>query len=375
MKNYAAGRAMPIVALAGLVAAVAVSPTSAKQGRVSVSGVEQAKAKVLAAMKLPTFKPPGAAVPMSKLKGKNVWIMTSTLTVPFVADIAHGAQTAAKTAGWNTRLIDGKGNITEWNRILGEAISQKVDAVISVASSPVVMKPQMAKAKAAGIPVVDVLTADQADPLVPGTFAHVSISFYTSGTLQADYVIWKSGGKADVLIFGDNEFPGEVTRVKGMKDEFHKLCPACKVTFQDTQVGKLGTGLGQTAQTLLRRDPSINWVLPTYDAQALYIVPAIKQAGLAGKVKVVSSDAVKSNLDWTAKSDVQIADVGEPDQWAGWASVDMIARAMLHMPRVQPGIPLRMFDATNLKNVNTGDADQLFGGSYVAQYKRLWGLG
>jgi ribose transport system substrate-binding protein len=160
-----------------------------------------------------------------------------------------------------------------------------------------------------------------------------------------------------------------------MQDEFHKLCPACKVTFQDTQVAKLGTSLGQTAQTLLRRDPSINWVLPTYDAQALYIVPAIKQAGLAGKVKVVSSDAVKSNLDWTAKSDVQVADVGEPDQWAGWASVDMIARAMLHLPRVAPGIPLRMFDATNLKGVNTGDADQLFGGSYIAQYKRLWGIG
>jgi ribose transport system substrate-binding protein len=178
-----------------------------------------------------------------------------------------------------------------------------------------------------------------------------------------------------VLIFGDNEFPGEVTRVKGMKDEFKKLCPACKVTFQDTQVAKLGTALGQTAQTLLRRDPSIGWVLPTYDAQALYIVPAIKQAGLAKKVKVVSSDAVTSNLQWTAKSDVQIADVGEPDQWAGWASVDMIARAMLGMPRVAPGIPLRMFDATNLKGVNTADANQLFGGSYVKQYKTLWGMG
>src|SRR4029078_1526909 len=99
----------------------------------------------LSVMKQPKFKPPGAAVPMSKLKGKNVWIMTSTLTVPFVADIAHGAQAGAKAAGWKTRLIDGKGNITEWNRILSEAISQKVDAVISVASSPVGMKTQLAK--------------------------------------------------------------------------------------------------------------------------------------------------------------------------------------------------------------------------------------
>jgi hypothetical protein len=47
---------------------------------------------------------------------------------------------------------------------------------------------------------------------------------------------------------------------------------------------------------------------------------------------------------------------------------------MLHMPRVEPGIPLRMFDATNLKGVNTGDASQLFGGSYITQYKKLWGM-
>jgi ribose transport system substrate-binding protein len=373
MRKFAGSRTVGIAVAASLATAVVAAPIAARSDH-GVSGVDQARAKVLAAMKLPKFAQGGAPIPMSKLKGKNVWIMTSTLTVPFVADIAHGAQAGAKAAGWKTRLIDGKGNVTEWNRILAEAISQKVDAVISVASSPVVMKPQMAKAKQAGIPVVDVLTADQADPLVPGTFAHVSISFYTSGTLQADYVIWKSGGKADVLIFGDNEFPGEVTRVKGMKDEFRKLCPACKVTFQDTQVAKLGTSLGQTAQTLLRRDPKIDWVLPTYDAQALYIVPAIKQAGLADKVKVVSSDAVTSNLNWTKKSDVQVADIGEPDQWAGWASVDMIARAMLGQKRVDPAIPLRMFDATNLKGVNTANANQLFGGSYVKQYKTLWGM-
>src|SRR6185312_13583585 len=133
------------------------------------------------------------------------------------------------------------------------------------------------------------------DPLVPGTFSHVSISFYDSGRLQADYVI--ANGKPDthVLIFGDNEFPGEVTRVQGMKDEFAKLCPDCKVTVQDTQVANLATDLQRTTQTLLRRDPDIAWVLPTYDAQGLYIVAGIKTAGLAKSVKVVGSDAVSDN--------------------------------------------------------------------------------
>lgn len=348
--------------------------STTQQGNTNQAGVQEATQKLTAAQQLPTFNPPGTAVDMSKLANKRVWVMTSTLAVPFVADIAKGTMEAAQQAGWKAQLLDGKGDVSEWNRILGEAIGQHVDAVISIAASPEVMKPQMAAAKAANIPVIDVLTADKASELVPGTFAHVSISFYQSGQLQADYVIAKSNGKANVLVFGDNEFPAEVTRVQGIRDEFSKLCPACKVTVQDTQVGQLGTTLGSTAQTLLRKDPTIDWVLPTYDAQALYIVPAIKQANLQSKVKVVGSDAVPSNLDWVAKNDVQVADVGEPDVWTGWAAVDEMARAMLGMQPVDESIPLRMFVAENLVGVSTSDENALWGGSFRDQYKKLWGM-
>ena len=319
-----------------IVAGLAASPIWGRGD----GGVQTATAKIVAAKQLPKWKPPGSAIDMQSLKGKNVWVLTSTLTVPFVADIAKGTIEAAKVAGWKTKLLDGKGTVTEWSRIMAEAISEHADAIISIAASPVLMKPQMAKAKAAGIPVIDVLTADKAAPLVPGTFSHVSISFYGSGVLQADYAIMNSKGTAHVLILGDNEFPGEVTRVQGMQAEFKKLCPNCKTTFHDTQVGSLGTDLGPLTQTLLRKDPSITYVLPTYDAQAIYVVAAIKQAGLQNKVKVISSDAVTSNLDWTKVGNVQIADVGEPDVWTGWAAVDEMARGMLGKSAVDEGIPL-----------------------------------
>lgn len=357
-------------ATAMIVAGLVASPI---WGR-SDGGVQTATAKIVAAKKLPTWTPPGSAVNMASLKGKSVWVLTSTLAVPFVANIAKGTIEAAKVAGWKTKLLDGKGSVTEWSRIMGLAIAGHADAIISVAASPELMKPQMAKAKAAGIPVIDVLTADKAAPLVPGTFSHVSISFVQSGALQSDYTIMNSKGTAHVLILGDNEFPAEVSRVRGIQAEFKKLCPTCKTTFHDTQVGKLGTDLGSLTQTLLRKDPSITYVLPTYDAQALYIVPAIKQAGLQNKVKVIGSDAVSSNLDWTKKSYIQVADVGEPDIWTGWSAVDEMARGMLKMPAVDEGIPLRMFDASNLKGLNTADENQLFGGSFRTFYAKLWGL-
>jgi len=367
-----AALALTLILTAGIGAGGRIPVASAARPA-AASGVRQAVQAVQTAMQRPKFVEPGSPVAMSKLKGKTIWIITSTLAVPFVATIAHGVQAAAQVAGLSTMLFDGKGNVSEWNRGMTEAVNQGASGIVTVGASPVLMKGPTAAAKKAHIPVVDTLTADQADPLVPGTFAHVSISFYHSGQIQADYTIAESNGRAQALVFGDNEFPGEVTRVQGMRQQFETLCPACAVTVQDTQVGNLGTALGQLTQTLLRRSPDITWVLPTYDAQAVYVVPALKQANLSSTVKVVSSDAVSSNLDWVRQGTAQVADVGEPDVWCGWAAVDEIARAMLGMPAVNERIPLRLFTRANLAGV-ADDENKLFGGDFVTQYKKLWGM-
>lgn len=377
-------RRTSVIAATGVLAAVALTgcghvgdsggASTAAAGDLSANQKE-ALANIDAAKKMPTFSenPP---VAMGPLAGKKVVVLASTLAVPFVANIANGAKEAAKEVGWDATVIDGKGSVTEWSRVVNQAVSQGVDGILTVGASPAQFAPAVASAKAAGIPLVDVLTADQdKDPLIDGTFAHTSISFYDSGRLQADYVIANGAADAHVLVFGDNEFPGEVTRVQGMKDEFAKLCPDCKVTVQDTQVANLATDLQRTTQTLLRRDPDITWVLPTYDAQGLYIVAGIKTAGLAKTVKVVGSDAVSDNLDLIKKGDVQVADVGEPDVWAGWAGVDMLGRALAGQDPVKPNIPLRVFDAENLKGVDTSDTEALFGGSFREDFKKVWGLG
>lgn len=354
-------------AMAACLGALMLSPVA------RADGLAEAKAEVEKAMQKPQFVAPGEPFEMSKLKGKHVWIITSTMAVPFVATIAHGVQAAAKVAGIETTLFDGKGDVSEWNRGMAQAVSQHVDGIITVGASPELMKGPTGDALKANIPVVDAVTADKTAPLVPGTFSHVSISFYHSGQLQADYAILKSAGKAHVLILGDNEFPGEVSRVEGMQKEFSTRCPACAVTVQDTQVGNLGVKLGQMTQTLLRRSPDIGMVLPTYDAQAIYVVPAIKAANFDNPVDVIGSDAVPSNLDWIRQGNIQIADVGEPETWLGWAALDEVARGMLGLKAVDEQIPLRLFTADNLKGVSN-EENELFGGDFEAAYKKLWGL-
>ena len=357
----------------GILLAAAVSGALAGAPGARADGLAEAEAAVEKAMQKPEFVAPGEPFDISKLKGKHVWIITSTLAVPFVATIAHGVEAAAKAAGIETTLFDGKGDVSQWNRGMAQAVSQHADGIVTVGASPELMKGPTGDALKANIPVVDAVTADKTAPLVPGTFSHVSISFDHSGQLQADEAIARTEGKAKVLILGDNEFPGEVSRVEGMRKEFSTRCPDCVVTIQDTQVGNLGVKLGQLTQTLLRRDPDINMVLPTYDAQAIYVVPAIKAANFDRTIGVIGADAVPSNLDWIRQGNIQIADVGEPETWLGWAALDEVARGMLGMKPVDEQIPLRLFAAENLKGVSN-DENELFGGDYEAQYKKLWSV-
>ena len=50
-------------------------------------------------MRKPELVAPGKSFDIAKLKGKRVWIITSTMAVPFVATIAHGVEAAAKVTG------------------------------------------------------------------------------------------------------------------------------------------------------------------------------------------------------------------------------------------------------------------------------------
>ena len=68
--------------------------------------------------------------------------------------------------------------------------------------------------------------------------------------------------------------------------------------------------------------------------------PRSRRRTSTSPVEVIGSDAVPSNLDWIRHGNVQIADVGEPEMWLGWAALDEVARGMLGLPPVDEQIPL-----------------------------------
>src|SRR6185437_6135781 len=152
MRKQPKGRCGALLA-AAVSAAVAGALAGAPTAR--ADGLAEAKAEVAKAMQKPEFVAPGEPFDISKLKGKHVWIITSTLAVPFVATIAHGVEAAAKVAGLETTLFDGKGDVSEWNRGMAQAVAQHADGIVTVGASPELMKGPTGDALKANIPVVD----------------------------------------------------------------------------------------------------------------------------------------------------------------------------------------------------------------------------
>jgi ABC-type sugar transport system substrate-binding protein len=186
-------------------------------------------------------------------------------------------------------------------------------------------------------------------------------------------MIAQAGGQGHLLVMGDKEFPSvELTQV-GLLDELKK-CTACVVdpvvyftaSQLPTQVANMTVGYLQT-------HPDINVMWSPYDPAAAAQVPAIKLAGLAGRMKLISVVAAAQNLDFIKQGNVQAADLAEGNDYLGWAGVDQAIRLLDKLPLAEPqgeGTPYALLDNTNLPSngVWTTPFD------YQTPFLALWGV-
>ncbi len=187
-----------------------------------------------------------------------------------------------------------------------------------------------------------------------------------------------SGGKANAVVFTVTAFgPVIAGEVKNIQDETSRLCVDCKVKTVDVPVTQLNN-VGTLASSLLRQDPTINYLIPAYDQLALFMVPAVHQLGMQDKVKILSTNATPGALKFVADHDVIAADAGEPDVWQGWGFADQAFRVLAGAePLDDIKTPYRLFDWNNIDQIDlnvTDDSNRYWDGDYRAVYKTMWGL-
>jgi ribose transport system substrate-binding protein len=141
---------------------------------------------------------------LSAVTDKHIVAITCTNQGSGCIQSAQAAAAAVKSFGWTMTIVDGKGDPNVWNSAILNAITDHADAILLSAVPTALVSGAMAKAKAAGIPIVTMFT-----PVLPdGAFGHVTVDHTLQGKQMADWVIADSNGKAHVIVNTDTEWRG-----------------------------------------------------------------------------------------------------------------------------------------------------------------------
>ncbi len=345
------------------------------------SGVDEAKKLIAPVQEEVEWQAPGPEFDATKAAGKSVWYIAPPLAIPFVKTLTDGFVDAVEEAGAKVTMFDGKGGLADQARGFEQAIAQNADLIVFQGIRPAAISAQIQSATKAGIPIISAVNADpgsrlkgENDNVLEGIAHCVSCA----GKMMADFVIADSGGKANaVAIWASDFYEGGQMQLDGIKGEFERLCPDCKLKIVDEPSAQWAQ-LTTLTQSLLRQDPTIDYLLPLYDGMATFMFPGIEAAGAGDTVKLVSFNATPAVMKDLSEGGVVVAEVGSAADWQGWAVADSALRELSGVDAIKdPKVPMRLFTKDNIGSIDLSAQESTWYGSsdYKSEYKTLWGLG
>lgn len=342
------------------------APAGGSGGRGSSQAVVAQAQQVVAQARQPVTSYPLPQSRLTAVKNKHIVAVTCTNQGSGCLQSAQAAEEAVKSLGWTMTIVDGKGDPNVWNSAILNAITAHADAMLLSAVPTALVSGAMAKAKAAGIPIVTMFTPVLQD----GAFGHVTVDHTLQGKQMADWVIADSKGKAHVIVNTDTEFTELRQRVSGFEAELAK-CSGCKVVATvPSTLATLVTELPGAAASAAQAHPDANYFIAVTDNHAVFAVQGLRQVNvLNNPVKVASYDGNTPSYQLLRDGSQAVDDV-EPYGLQGWLAADLLLRAFDHQTPSDHTLPSRMLDKQNVSASGMWDTDF----NYQNTLRSLWGV-
>ncbi len=329
---------------------------------------------------LPTSSPPVS-------KGKDIWFISCGEAAGGCAWTADGVKDAVallKPYGWTLTVFDTKLEPSRWALGVEQAIVAHASAIVLGSIDCGGIKPQLEKAKAAGIPVIGDQAFDCNDPVEGGgaSLFTATTQLGASPTLGTDVETWgaaeaalavvKTSGKVNAILFTNNQNAVTTYLAKGFKGYVSAHCTTCKVVEVPFLLANLeGSALTQKASTALLANPSTNVMVTPYDPAALGVATAISDAGKTSSITGISVLGLPPTNTLIKEGKGLNDDVGIDEVWAGYESVDDLVRIFDKQSPVDGGFGPGLINSTNV----TPGAFYKAPVNYAAAYAKLWKVG
>lgn len=303
---------------------------------------------------------------------KVAFVAGSTPQIPIYL---KGLTDASDVLGWEvSSMTFDQANPATITSTIDSAIDQKPDVIVVVALENATFASSLEKARAAGIPIVTAVTADDgAEGLYPIMRTKAQAAYTTKAMTS---IILEDAKRQDQTAHVLQLTVPAVNSVfapknDGVEANLAEQCPDCTrelldIAFPDVFNGKFT----QQVVSYIQKNPEVNYVLADSGQLGNGLDAALKQAGL-NDVKVYGFDA----------SNVQLKELeaGRPGAWTvapyqvnGWMMADLIAR-------IKTDGDTTVWDDEHLAYVVTAEnvdgvdvEDPEFPEDFQEQFKALW---
>jgi len=309
-------------------------------------------------------------------KGKYIVVVGGPEGVTVEKNAAFAA--AGKALGWKVKIIQEGATADAAAVTLTQAIALKPDMILISGTPLPLLKPQLAAAAAAKIPVLAETVTDPKTDSVFDASIDGNPQVENEAKEMATYVAANSNGKANVAVFNIPVYAVLTTYTDTFKSTLESLCSACKVTVVNEQVTDIGTKVPTSVVSTLQRDPSIGYAIFTIGDLTDGLATALQGAGLTNKVVLGGGAPTQQNLQ-----DLKAGKVGVWNGFSGpilgWRDADMAARYFAGVS-LDPGgdalvLPTQLLTKDNIGAASLDSSGYYQGiADYQSQFLKLWGV-
>ncbi len=338
-------------------------------------GVGEAKARYDAAKAPITFTYNGEAFEAGPAAaGKSVAIISLDDRIPVLAQWGDTWEIGFAEYGVSTTRSSADFDIEAIPSLFAQAVAAGVDLIVTNAIPPVLIPFN----ETGDIPVMT--TNQTAKPGVApgdGVITDVTFDYTIPARLMADwYIVNSNGGQnGEAWVIGSEGQPSSPIMLEEIQAELAELCPDCVATYGDAQLGTWQDGvLASETRNALTANPNLKYLLPIYDGMTI--------AGTDPGITDAGSDAIQSSFNATPVvmqgigSTSVTMDVGCPNDWFGFATVDAAFRIFAGAPLIDNyDITCRVFDTENIGEIDpsTENSPNWYGIDFLAEFKSYWG--
>jgi len=242
----------------------------------------------------PTAPPESISIkePLTKPPASGLDFISLQCELPSCTEYVKPLEEATSVLGWKFDSI--VYTPTDPGSALSQAIAQKPDFIAITGTESALVKPQLAEAAAAGIPVVASGTSDHPSPT--GYVSTVAPTLELDAQYIARWMAIDSGGHGKMLTVSIPSFNVLNTQTSWLDENLPTVCPACTNETLDVNVAALGEGKVPTqVGGFLQAHPGIEYVYFAVGDLSVGVGAALQGVGLADSDRKRARPRVRSD--------------------------------------------------------------------------------